>query len=47
MLFVPCRNGISHSRDEHVSPEQVARGSEVLREALRHLAGAMVEPDSD
>jgi len=34
MLFVPCREGISHSRDEYVHPDQVARGAEVLRELL-------------
>jgi N-carbamoyl-L-amino-acid hydrolase len=37
MLFVPCRAGISHSRDEFVRADQVARGSEVLRETLREL----------
>jgi N-carbamoyl-L-amino-acid hydrolase len=38
MLFVPCRGGISHSRDEHVEMDQLARGTEVLREAMRSLA---------
>ena len=43
MLFVPCRQGISHSRNEYVSPEQVARGSEVLRESLRTIASEVLE----
>lgn len=37
MLFVPCRAGISHSRDEYVHPDQVAKGAEVLRDTLRRL----------
>lgn len=37
MVFVPCRGGISHSRDEYASPEQVARGAELLRETLLDL----------
>jgi len=38
MLFVPCRNGISHSPDEFASAEQVAKGAEVLREVMRNVA---------
>lgn len=37
MVFVPCRAGVSHSRDEHVNPDQVARGADLLRETLREL----------
>ncbi len=37
MLFVPCRQGISHSRDEHLEMSHLAKGTEVLREALRSL----------
>ncbi len=40
MLFIPCRDGISHSRHEFTQPDQVARGSEVLRETLREMATA-------
>jgi len=39
MMFLPCRRGISHSREEYVAPEQVARGVEVLRGALAGFAG--------
>jgi len=38
MLFVPCRDGISHAPEEFTTPEQVAKGSEVLREVLRDVA---------
>lgn len=38
MLFVPCRGGISHSRDEFVTADQVARGVDVLQDALFTLA---------
>lgn len=38
MLFVPCRDGISHAPEEFTTPEQVAKGSEVLRDVLRGVA---------
>ena len=38
MLFIPCRNGYSHRPDEYSSPEDVARGTLVLAEALATLA---------
>lgn len=38
MLFVPCKEGVSHSRDEFATPEQVARGTEVLHDALLEMA---------
>jgi len=38
MLFVPCRNGISHSPEEYVSAEQVAKGADVLRETMLEIA---------
>jgi ureidoglycolate amidohydrolase len=39
MLFIPCRNGYSHRPDEYASPEDIARGTLVLAETLRSLAG--------
>jgi ureidoglycolate amidohydrolase len=39
MLFIPCRNGYSHRPDEYASPEDIARGTLVLAEALAILAG--------
>jgi N-carbamoyl-L-amino-acid hydrolase len=38
MLFIPCRNGYSHRPDEYAAPEDVARGSLVLAEALAKLS---------
>lgn len=34
MIFIPCRNGISHSPDEYASPEQIALGANVLLEMM-------------
>jgi ureidoglycolate amidohydrolase len=39
MLFIPCRNGYSHRPDEYASPVDIARGTLVLAETLRSLAG--------
>jgi N-carbamoyl-L-amino-acid hydrolase len=38
MLFVPCRDGISHSKDEHIEMGDLAKGIEVLGDCLRVLA---------
>jgi ureidoglycolate amidohydrolase len=38
MLFIPCRNGYSHRPDEYASPEDIARGTLVLAEALGTLS---------
>jgi ureidoglycolate amidohydrolase len=38
MLFIPCRNGFSHRPDEYASPEDIARGTLVLAEALARLS---------
>jgi N-carbamoyl-L-amino-acid hydrolase len=40
MLFVPCRNGVSHRPDEYSSPEQIATGAAVLAHLLARLASA-------
>jgi N-carbamoyl-L-amino-acid hydrolase len=34
MIFVPCRNGISHNEAEYSSPEQCAAGAQVLLQAV-------------
>jgi N-carbamoyl-L-amino-acid hydrolase len=34
MIFVPSRDGISHSQDEYTSPEQCAQGANVLLHTL-------------
>jgi N-carbamoyl-L-amino-acid hydrolase len=38
MLFIPCRNGVSHRPDEYASPEAMAQGALALAETLAHLA---------
>jgi ureidoglycolate amidohydrolase len=38
MLFIPCRNGVSHRPDEYAAPEDINRGVQVLASALVQLA---------
>jgi len=38
MLFIPCRNGVSHRPDEYASPEAIATGVAVLADGLSALA---------
>ena len=38
MLFIPCRDGVSHRPDEYASPEAIASGALVLAEAMASLA---------
>lgn len=38
MIFIPCRDGVSHRPDEYSSPEQVANGVAVLAHTLADLA---------
>jgi N-carbamoyl-L-amino-acid hydrolase len=38
MIFVPCRNGVSHNPAEYASPEALAAGTRVLARALARLA---------
>ncbi|MBD3896708.1 M20 family metallo-hydrolase [Halomonas sp. ML-15] len=38
MIFIPCRDGISHNEAEYSSPEQCAEGAQVLCDALIELA---------
>ncbi len=34
MIFVPCRNGVSHNPEEYASPEDCAIGAEVLCQSV-------------
>lgn len=43
MIFIPCRDGISHNEAEHAEPEHVTAGAQVLATAL--LAAANGEID--
>lgn len=38
MLFIPCREGISHRPDEYATPEDIARGVYVLALTLAKLS---------
>jgi ureidoglycolate amidohydrolase len=38
MLFIPCRNGVSHRPDEYSSPEAIAQGTLVLAQTMARLA---------
>jgi len=38
MLFIPCRNGVSHRPDEYATPEAIALGTQVLATALARLS---------
>lgn len=39
MIFVPCKDGISHNVREYASPEDLAAGANVLMDAMLSLAG--------
>jgi ureidoglycolate amidohydrolase len=38
MLFIPCRDGVSHRPDEYASPEWIGSGVNVLARTLATLA---------
>jgi ureidoglycolate amidohydrolase len=38
MLFIPCRDGVSHRPDEYASPEWIAGGVDVLARTLQRLS---------
>ena len=38
MIFIPCRDGVSHRPDEYAAPADIARGVEVLARTLASLA---------
>lgn len=37
MIFVPCREGISHSPEEHAEPEPIAKAVDVVVHAFREI----------
>lgn len=39
MIFIPCKDGVSHRPDEYASPDAVACGTRVLALTLAQLAG--------
>jgi allantoate deiminase len=44
MVFVPCRDGISHSPEEWASASDAALGVEVMLNAVRDLTAALTTP---
>ena len=40
MLFIPCREGVSHRPDEYSSPDEIGRGARVLARTLATLSGS-------
>jgi N-carbamoyl-L-amino-acid hydrolase len=38
MIFIPCRDGVSHRPDEYASGEAISRGTAVLADTLAHLS---------
>ncbi len=38
LLFIPCRNGLSHNPKEYASPEAVQQGALVLAHTVQHIA---------
>ena len=38
MIFIPCRNGVSHRPDEYSSPEAIATGAAILACTLARLS---------
>jgi ureidoglycolate amidohydrolase len=38
MIFIPCRNGVSHRPDEYASPTDIVRGTHLLALTLAKLA---------
>jgi len=43
MIFVPCRNGISHNEAEFTSKQQCAAGAQVLLQAVLDYDRALAE----
>jgi N-carbamoyl-L-amino-acid hydrolase len=38
MIFIPCRNGVSHRPDEYAKPKDIALGARLLAQTLAKLA---------
>jgi ureidoglycolate amidohydrolase len=38
MIFIPCRNGVSHRPDEYAAPSDIVRGAHLLASVLAKLA---------
>lgn len=38
MIFIPCRDGVSHRPDEYAEPDDIAKGVQVLASAIARLS---------
>ena len=43
MIFIPCRNGVSHNPAEEITPAAAAEGCQVLLTSLLRIAAAQTE----
>lgn len=41
MIFIPCRDGKSHTPEEYSTPDQLAAGATVMRDAVLHIDAAV------
>lgn len=39
MIFIPCKEGVSHNAEESASPEHVTSGTRVLADVIGNLCG--------
>ena len=39
MIFIPCRDGISHRPEEYAAPDAISHGAQILADTLAALAG--------
>ncbi len=44
MIFIPCKDGISHNEIENAKPEHIAAGANVLLHAMLERAGVVSHP---
>lgn len=44
MIFIPCKEGISHRPDEFASEDAIAKGIEVLALTIANISGTAEEP---
>ena len=46
MIFIPCKDGVSHRPDEYSSPKEIEKGIRTLAAAMINLAGRVQNPSS-
>ena len=43
MIFIPCKDGISHNEIESATPEHISAGANVLLHAMLERAGVVID----